>query len=146
MKIAAAVVAKVDAGTPLAAALAQTGLKLPPVKPVEVPRAALSANPNGADPVLALMFAMAPKRAKVLATPDGAGWAIVYLDTITPGDASKDLRTLKAAQDDLNRVAGRELVQQFGRAMRNTVGVERNAAAVARAKAQLSGQSPDTAP
>jgi peptidyl-prolyl cis-trans isomerase D len=145
-KIAAAVVAKVDAGTPLATALAQTGLKLPPAKPVDVPRAALAANPNGPDPALALMFAMAPKRAKVLAVPQGPGWAVVYLDTIIPGDATKDARTLKAARDDLTRGIGREMIQQFGRAMRDTVGVERNPTAIAKAKAQLSGDAPDTAP
>lgn len=145
-KVAAAVVAKIDAGTPLAAALAQTGLKLPAPKPVELPRAALAANPNGPEPALALMFSMAAKRAKMLALPQGAGWAIVYLNSITPGDATKDPRTLKAAQDDLRRGIGRELIEQFGRAMRDTVGVKRNPSAIAAAKAQLSGQAPDTTP
>ena len=117
-----------------------------PAKPVDVARAALAANPNGPDPALALMFAMAPKRAKVLAVPQGPGWAVVYLDTIIPGDATKDARTLKAARDDLTRGIGREMIQQFGRAMRDTVGVERNPTAIAKAKAQLSGDAPDTAP
>lgn len=145
-QVAAGVVAKVDAGTPLSAALAATGLKLPPVKPIDVPRAALAANPQGPDPALALLFSIRPKRARMLALPDGSGWAIVAVDSIVPGDARNDARTLKAAQADLQRVAGRELIQQFGRAMRETVGVKKNPSGLARAKAELSGQNPDAQP
>ncbi len=145
-KLAFDVVQKVDRGTPLSTALAGTGLKLPPVRPVEMPRAALAANPQGAESSLALMFSMAARRAKLLEMPGGAGWQVVWLDQIIPGDAAKDPRMLAAAQGDLNRVAGRELVQQFGRALRDAMGVKRNPAALAAAKAQLSGQSPDAQP
>lgn len=145
-KIAADVVAKADRGTPLGAALSATGLKLPALRAVELPRAALAASPQGAEPPLALMFAMAAKRAKMLEMPNGAGWQVVWLDEIIPGDAAKDPRMLSAAQADLNRVAGRELVQQFGRALRDAAGVKRNPQAIAAAKAQLSGQSPDAQP
>lgn len=145
-RIAAGIVAKLDAGTPLAAALAQAGVKLPPAKPVDVPRAALAASGGRVDPALALMFSMAAKRAKMLELPGGGGWAVVWLDTIVPGDARRDPRTLAAAQGDLNRVAGRELTMQFVRAMREAVGVKRNPEAVARAKADLSGRTPDAQP
>ena len=145
-KVAAEVVQKVERGTPLAAALAATGLKLPVTRAVEMPRAALAANPRGAEPPLALMFAMAAKRAKLLEMPGGAGWQVVWLDQIVAGDASRDPRMLSAAQADLNRVAGQELVLQFGRALRDSLGVKRNPEALARAKAQLSGQSPDAQP
>lgn len=142
-KIAAAVVAKVDRGAPLAAALRETGLSLPATRPVDVPRAALAANPRGAEPALALLFQMVERRAKLLELPNRAGWAVVWLDTIVPGNAERDTATVTAAQNDLGRIAGRELVEQFARSIRNSLGVTRNPAAIARAKAELSGQAPD---
>ena len=111
-----------------------------------MPRAALAASQRSAEPPLALMFAMAAKRAKLLELGGGAGWQVVWLDQIIPGDAAKDPRMLTAAQQDLNRVAGAELVQQFGRAIRDSIGVKRNPKALATAKAQLSGQTPDAQP
>ncbi|MES2754717.1 MAG: SurA N-terminal domain-containing protein [Pseudomonadota bacterium] len=143
--VAAQVVAKANAGTPLGTALAATGLKVPAVKPVDSPRAALAANPRGAEPALALLFAMAPKRGKLLEAPGRAGWLVVYLDTIVAGDARSAPQTVAAARNDLSQVAGREYVQQFALAVRNAVGVRKNPAAIRAARDQLAGKTPDTA-
>ena len=144
--IAAAVVARLDAGTPLPAALAATGLRLPPPRPIDVPRAALTANQRGPEPALALLFAMAPGKAKLLADPRAGGWQVLKLDTITPGDARRDPRITTGVKGELSQLAGGELVEQFGQAIRKSVTVKRNDAAVARAKAELSGQTPDGTP
>lgn len=142
-KVADQVAAKAARGTALATALAETRLRVPAVKTVNEPRAALAANPQGAEPALALMFAMAPGSAKVLAAPQGAGWLVVKLDMITPGDARRNPQTVAAAQADMTRFAGRELVLQFGRAIRNQVGAEINPAGIKRAKDELAGRTPD---
>lgn len=145
-KIAAEVVARVDGGMPLAAALAATRLSLPPVRAVDAPRAQLAADPRGAPAALALMFAMAPRKAKLLEAPNGIGWNIVYLDSIQRGDARANPGVVASTRADLARVVGREYVAQFGRAVRNAVGVRQNQTALARARAQLSGQSGEGQP
>lgn len=142
-KIADQVAAKANGTGSLASAMTATGLKLPPVKDVNEPRAALAANPQGAEPALALMFAMAPNNAKVLAAPQNAGWLVIKLDSIAAGDARKNPQTVAAAQQDMARMAGREMVQQFARAVRNQIGVKTNPSGIQRAKDELSGRTPD---
>lgn len=140
--VADQVAAKAARGMSLATALAETRLKVPAAESINQPRAALAANPQGAEPALALMFAMTPNSAKVLPAPQNAGWLVIKLDTITPGNAASNPQTVAAAQGDLNRVAGRELVEQFSRAVRNQVGVKTNPESIKRAKTELSGGTP----
>lgn len=142
-KIADQVAAKAAGTGQLASAMASTGLKLPAIKTVNEPRATLAANPQGAEPALALLFAMAPNSAKVLAAPQNAGWLVIKLDTIVTGDARSNPQTVTAAQQDMSRVAGGEMAQQFGRAIRNQIGVKINPTGIKRAKDELSGRTPD---
>lgn len=142
-KIADQVAAKANGTGALAAAMAGTGLKLPAIQTVNEPRAALAANPQGAEPALALLFAMTPNSAKILPAPQNAGWLVVKLDTIVTGDARRNPQTIAAAQEDMSRMAGREMVLQFGRAIRNQVGVKINPSGIQRAKDELSGRTPD---
>lgn len=138
-QVAATVVAAANKGMPIAAALAATRLKLPPLKPVNAPRAALMANPRGVPAPLALFFAMPANTTKLLEAPDNAGYYIIHLDTITPGDARGNARVIAGTQGDIAGVIGREYVAQFGKAVQQAVGTTRNAAAIARLKAQLLG-------
>ncbi len=137
--VAAKVVAATNSGTALSQALAATGLKLPPVRPVAGPRAALMGNPRQVPPPVALMFAMAPKSTKLLEAPDKSGWIIVHLDSITPGNAQGNAKVIAGTQSDLGNVVGREYVAQFGKAVQNAIGTSRNAAAIASLKAELLG-------
>lgn len=137
--VATKVVAAANRGTPLAQALAATGLKLPPLQPVTGPRAALIGNPQRVPPPLALMFSMAAKTTKLLEAPDKSGWVIVHLDSITPGNAQGNARVIAGTQSDIGNVVGREYVTQFGKAVRNAIGTSRNAKAIASLKAELLG-------
>ncbi len=138
-QVATQIVAAAGKGTPLAQALAATKLKLPPVKPLDVPRAQLAANPQGAPAPLALLFSMAPHTAKLLEAPNDSGWLIVKLDTITRGDAAKRPEVVSATRTDIGRVIGREYAQEFTTAVRRAVTVKRNDEAVAKVKADLTG-------
>ena len=137
--LAKAIVAKVEKNTPLAAALAQSGKRLPPVRPLEATRAQLAADPRQAPPPLVLMFSMARGSAKMLEAPNNAGWFIVKLDTVIPGNATGKDNVIKAARADIARSIGREYAQEFARAIREAVGVKTNAATLARVKADLAG-------
>ncbi|MDQ2892719.1 MAG: SurA N-terminal domain-containing protein [Pseudomonadota bacterium] len=137
--LAKAVVAKVNKGSALAAAMSGAGKPLPPVRPIEATRAQLAANPGGAPPPLVLMFSMARGSAKMLEAPNNAGWFVIKLDEVTPGDARGKANVIGAARNDIARTIGREYAQQFVKSMRDAVGVKTDPGAVARVKAELAG-------
>lgn len=138
-KIASEVVAKVNKGTPLSKALAETGLSLPAAEQIDATRAQLLQNRNGAPPPLALMFSMTEKNAKLLEAPGDAGWYVVYLDNIERVDPKGHDDVIAAARADLARQAGAEYAEQFAEAVRRKVGVERNAKAIADVRSGLTG-------
>ena len=138
-QIAAGVVAAANKGMPLAQAFAATKLKLPPLRPISGPRAQLLADPRAVSAPLQMLFAMPAKTTKLLEAPNNAGYLIVHLDTITPGDASANPKVIAGTQSDIGSVIGREYVAQFGKAVQNAVGTKRNTLAIAKLKAQLMG-------
>lgn len=142
-KVAVDVVAAVNKGTSLSSALAQakTSLRLPPAHPLTATRAQLAANPQGAPPPLALMFSMSPKNAKMLEAPNDAGWFVIYLDSIKPGDASGKDDVIKATSEGIGHMLGREYAQEFAEAVRRQVGVKKNASAIATVRRDLTGSA-----
>ena len=80
---------------------------------------------------------LAPGTARLLEEPNGAGWAVIKLNTITPGDASRDPARIAGIQSAFGQVLGREYLQQFVRAARTAENVRVNPSAVARVKAEL---------
>lgn len=138
-KLASDILAKVNKGTPLAQAIAGAGRPLPPVQPAAATRAQLAAAQGNVQAPLALMFSMAQGNAKLLEAPNNAGWLIVKLNTIVPGNAAKVPEAIAGARGSIARLVGREYAEQFARAVRNTVGVKTDAAALARVRADLTG-------
>lgn len=138
-KVAQAVLAKVNGGTAINAAIAATGLKLPGVQPINAQRAQLAALQGRVPPPLALLFSMDAKSAKLLEAPDRSGWFVIHLDTIEHGDATGKPNVILGMRADIGRSLGQELVQQFATAARKAVGVSRNAAALAKLRADLGG-------
>lgn len=135
--VAADVVAKTNKGLPISLALAQTGLKLPPARPLGAARAELAANPQGAPPPLALLFTMAEKTAKLLEAPNNAGYFVIYLAQIERHDNKVSDGIVKAMRADLGKVIGQEYLSQFVRAVRKDIGVKKNDAAIAAVRKEL---------
>ena len=131
------VVAAVNKGTPLTAALAQAGRPLPAPEAIKADRLQLAQAQGEVPPPLALLFGLPEKRAKLLPAPRGQGWFVVYVDRIIGGDITKRPDLTAAAESQLSRVAGDEYVQQFARSIRDGLGAKRDDAAIARLKATL---------
>ena len=136
------VVARINKGMPLAQSLAETKLQLPPVNPIpDVARGQANSLPE-TDPKrapLLMLFSMKTKTAKMLEAPGKAGWYIVYLDHVQPGDARGVTQLLEQARSELGQATAREYAQQFGEAVRRQLGVKKNAKALADVKAGLTG-------
>ncbi|HEY0622219.1 peptidylprolyl isomerase [Sphingomonas sp.] len=140
-KVAMAVLADVNKGTPIADAMKKTGLALPPLQPLDAARGDLARAGMQIPPPVRLMFSMAARKAKMTEAPQGGGYWVVWLDAIQPGDASNDKALVAQTRAGLTQVVGAEYLEQFVAAARKAVGVKRDDAAIARLKAQLGGQS-----
>ncbi len=136
-----AIVAAVNAGTPIAAAVSRTGIRLPPLQTVNTRRLELAQAEGQVPPPLALLFAMPQKRARVLEIAGRRGWYVVYLDRIVGGDARTAPGLIEATQQQLSGAIGDEFVQQFAAAVRAEIGVKKNDAAIARLKKSLVGSA-----
>lgn len=138
-RVADAVAAAANRGTPLAQALAGSGAKLSAPRPVSARRIDLIQAREQVPPPVATLFGIAERRARVIPAPQGAGWFIVYLDKITPGDPKTAAPLIAQTQQQLTRVIGDEYVQQFASAVKAKVGVTRNAGALAAFKKSMTG-------
>lgn len=109
----------------LAKAMADSGLRLPPVENVGATREQLANSEQRVPPPLALMFSMKEGTTKVLEGPADQVWYVVYLQEIVQGDLSKRPDIIASAERDLNAAYSGELQQQFINAMRGSVEIER---------------------
>ncbi len=137
--VASALVAKASSGVPLPAAFAGAAMPLPAPQPAGGRRVDLARAGQRVPPPLALLFSMAPGSVKLLEAPNKQGWFVIKLDRVTRGDASGTPQLLAATREQLRQAVGEEYVEQFAAAAQALVGVKRNAAAIARIKAQLGG-------
>ena len=133
------VVAKAGKGTPLAQALAETRLKVPAPRPIDIARAQLAAQRAQLPPPVALLFSMRAKTAKMVEAPNREGWFVVYLDQIHEGNAKGNKAMIDQTRAGLGSVSGRELAEQFTAAVRASVGVKRNDGAIAKVRGELIG-------
>ncbi|PCD03180.1 peptidylprolyl isomerase [Sphingomonas spermidinifaciens] len=140
-RIADAVVANVGRGTALRQALGAAGVTgAPAVQTVDVSRAELAARQIQLPPPVELMFKLKQGTAKLLEAPNNGGWFVVTVTGITPGDARKAPGAVQSTRAGLGSVVGREYAEQFTNAAKKQLGATRNAAGLAKLKADLAGQ------
>jgi peptidyl-prolyl cis-trans isomerase D len=140
-KTATDVTARINKGTPLAQALAETRLALPAPEPVPpVSREQIAAAQGRVPPAITLMFDMAPKQARMIEAPNKAGWIVVYLNHIERGNAAGKTEVINRARAGIGQAIGREYIQQFTEAVRRSVGVKKNEKAIGQVRASLTGQ------
>lgn len=137
--IAAAIVARINAGTPPAQAFAQAQVKLPPLQTLTATRRDIARQNAQVPPPMAMMFSLPRGKARLLAAPDGQGWFVVYLDRIVPGDARGEPGLAEAVRSQFAQIIGDEYARQFTAALREGLKVERNDEAVAKVRAELLG-------
>lgn len=136
-----AVVAAVGRGTAIQQALGAAGVTgAPPVQTINVSRAELAARRIQLPPPVQLMFNMKRGTAKLIEAPGDGGWFVVTVTDIVPGDASKAPGAVQSTRAGLGSVVGREYAEQFTNAAKKLIGATRNAAGLAKLKADLAGQ------
>lgn len=135
------VLKRLAGGATLAQAMSQEERQLPPVDAIAMSREELSARGREVPAPLALLFSMAEGTSKKLEGPQNAGWFVVDLDDIEPGTIAKDDPEFQQTKQELGQLIAREYADQLRVAMREELGVERNAAAIDAVRKQLSGEN-----
>ncbi|WP_374405536.1 SurA N-terminal domain-containing protein [Pelagerythrobacter sp.] len=132
---------RIAGGATLAAAVAAEEQALPAVDPIDLTREQLAAMQGRFPAPIALMFSMAEGTTKKLEAPDSNGWFVVDLADIEAGEVSNDDPLFAQAKADLGMAMGGEYSDQLRVALRDELGVERNAAAIDAVRRQLVGQN-----
>lgn len=135
------IVATVGKGVPLAKAMADSGIKLPPPQPAEARQIDLIRAQQGNQPIPApirAMFAMQPGKARLIPGDKGAMF-VVLLTKVQQGDLAQAPMLVGITQQELVRSITPELGQQFVRAIREDAAVKVYPDAIAAAKRQFVG-------
>lgn len=134
------VLKRLSEGADMAQALAGERAGLPAPEALDLRREELSQLGN-VPSSLALFFSMAAGTVKKLEAPGNAGWYVVKLDEIEPGEIEAGDPLVLATLQQLGAATGQEYLEQFVGAVQREVGIERNQTAIDAVAAQLTGQS-----
>jgi peptidyl-prolyl cis-trans isomerase D len=140
--IADAIVAKANAGKPLAQAIAEAAIKLPPPQKIQARQMDFARGNQPMPPPIAALFSLTTGKTRALPAPNGRGWFIVQLDATQKGDLKQAPGLLDATRGQFSRVTGQEYIEQFANAAERDVGVKRNEAAINQLRNQLAGNTP----
>jgi peptidyl-prolyl cis-trans isomerase D len=135
------IIGRIAKGQTLSQALAAEAVALPAPDSVNLTREELAAQGQQVPPPLALLFSMAKNSVKKLEAPNSAGWFVVSLNTIEPGNIAPGDPIMAQASASLGQLMGREYGDALRAAIRNEVGIERNATAIAAVRKRLVGEN-----
>ena len=134
--VASAIAAKSARGVPLAKAVAEAGVALPPIRPVATRR--LDLGPDVPAPVR-MLFSLGAGKSRMVADPQQRGYSIVKVNKIVPGNALNQPALIGRLQNEFQEAVAEEYARQFLSAVRASVGARRNEKAIAASKARITG-------
>jgi peptidyl-prolyl cis-trans isomerase D len=137
--LADSVAARINAGTPPARAFAEAQPRIAQSQGINMRRLEISRGGQQVPPPLIALFTIPEGRARVIATPDNAGWFIVAHEQRTPGNAAADQALIASTRTEFNTSASEEMAQQFARSVELRSTISRNEPAIARARRQAGG-------
>jgi peptidyl-prolyl cis-trans isomerase D len=129
--------AKVAKGMPLAQAVKESGVPLPPVQPLAGRRIQLAMAQGPVPPGMRLLFSLAEGKSKMMADPQGRGFFIVKVNKITPGNAMLQPALIGQMQNELQQGVSEDYAREFLAAMRQELGAKRNESAIQATKSRM---------
>lgn len=135
--VAAQIEAKVEHGTPLAQAMKDSGVALPPVQPLAARRIQIATAQGPVPPVLKMLFSLGEGKSRTFADPQGRGFFIVDVKKIVPGNALLQPTLIGQMQNQLQQGLSDDYGQQFLAAVRKEIGSKRNEGAIQATKSRM---------
>ncbi|HEX2802546.1 MAG TPA: peptidyl-prolyl cis-trans isomerase [Sphingomicrobium sp.] len=140
-QVADAIAAKAAGKGSLADALKQAGVPLPPPQPMRARRIQLSQMGEKVPAPLRALFSSTQGKTPVGPDPDGRGYFVVKVDKVIPGNALNQPALIAQVQNEFAEPMAQEYARQFLSAVKQSMGVQRNEAAISAAKKRIVGGS-----
>ena len=137
--IADAIAAKTARGVPLAKAVGEAGVPLPPVRPVAARRIELSQMGANVPAAVRMLFSLGDGKSRLVADPQQRGFSVVKVNRIIPGNALAQPALIGRVQNEFQDAVAEEYARQFLSAIRQAIGLKRNESAIASTKKRISG-------
>lgn len=140
--VADRITAAVNRGTPLARAVADSGVKLPAPQPARARQLDVAqAQQNGGQvpPPVRTLFTLQKGKAKLSEAEQGGALFVTVLDQVISGDVATAPGLLDRTRQELSGTYSSELGEQFMRAVEADVEIKRYPEAIAAAKRQFAG-------
>ena len=134
---ATAIADRANRGMSLADAVKQSGIALPPVRPVAARRIEIANAGAQIPPPMKLLFSLGQGKSRMLPDPGGRGFFVVKTNTITPGNAFSAPGLINRMQTELQEGVQDEYARQFLAAVRAELKARRNESAIATEKARI---------
>lgn len=126
-------------GTSMIEAIKALGVTIAAPQQIDISREQLIQMGQKVPAPLALLFGMAQGSTKKLEGPAKGGWYIVALKAIVTGPVAPNDPLIPGLKTELGTAMGREYAEQLRIAMRNEIGVSKNATAIDAARTRLVG-------
>lgn len=137
--VASAINAKAARGVPLAKAVAEAGIALPPVQPVGARRLDLSQMGANVPAPIRMLFSLGAGKSQIVADPRQRGFSIVKVNRIVPGNALNQPTLIGRVQNEFQEPISDEYAREFLAAVRAAMGARRNEEAIAASRKRISG-------
>ena len=137
--VANAIAAKTARGVPLAKAVAEAGIALPPARPVGARRLDLAQLGDNVPAAIRMLFTLGAGKSRMVPDPQQRGFSIVKVNRIIPGNALSQPLLVARVQGEFQQAITEEYAREFLAAAREAIGVRRNESAIAAAKKRISG-------
>ena len=136
---ASAIAAKAARGVPLSKAVAEAGTALPPVRQIGTRRMDMSQMGANVPAAVRMLFTLGSGKSRLVADPQQRGFSVVKVNRIVPGNALLQPGLIGRVQNEFQDAVVEEYARQFMGAVRQSLGVKRNEAAIAATKKRISG-------
>ncbi|WP_309660776.1 peptidyl-prolyl cis-trans isomerase [Sphingomonas sp.] len=137
--VATAIAAKAARNVPLATAVAEAGISLPPARQIAARRLDLAQLGDKVPAAIRMLFTLGAGKSRMVADPQQRGFSIVKVNRIIPGNAMTQPVLIASVQSEFQQAISEEYAREFQAAMRETVGVRRNESAITASKKRISG-------
>jgi len=132
-----AIAAKANRGVPLAQAVREAGVALPPVRPLAARRIQIATAQAPVPPPLQMLFTLTQGKSRMVADPQGRGLFVVKVTKIVPGNAMLQPSLISQMQNEMQQALSEDYARQFVAALRAEMKAKTNDAAVQALKARL---------
>ena len=132
-----AIAAKAGKGVPLAQAIRESGVSLPPAAPVAARRMQVATAETPVPPAVQALFLLGKGKARTVPAPDDRGFVVVKVEKIIPGNALLQPSLIARMQTDLQGATSDAYAQQFIAAAGKYLKLERHPEAIAAAKKRI---------